>query len=735
MDPSILTARLKAVAEREAQPPAVETNIFESQYAARALLTELETELLQIFNAATGDVKKEAQGQLGKLYIELAVNLIFCKETSEGKEALEKAQSLLECSRGRTFFDFEADKLRRAKALLEAKAKAQKVAEMKAAAAKRGVNVESKTSADWLSTTSTDLEPVIESFPIPTTFGNVDYTHTDLLTKVYNQLAQQYSEWGEYLKAEQLLANAEKIYKDWAEHSPIKKAAVISESPASKPDTQFLVQQFKLENNALDETRTHERQMQQDALEAKLIARRKKKGISSTLETTAANVADEHRILALQHQQERLVQKAQNLRQKLTLEETITEDQRCLAANMEEQFLMTCYGIAQIHSRLDRPHQAAAWFQETMCRQLQLRKFDRTNWVSNCAHLANYYIGEFDLLAAEHCLLAADIFAPMIEEAEVLKTLALMWAKYHFRLLKLNRDVDEQALKMETTDTEGYLLLGPKTLKIKERPHVPKVCFSRLPINPPRQHIDLITTLSQAKELFTKAMDRYTEVIDFFDVDLWTETRIEMMQNLSTLHECLIYYEDSPANKLSLHEKRIPYLSDLLDKFENIIFTNTVRQFRFELGTVHVAMADILICQKLNDQANQQLQAGLAQFEQFTDSFKTEFDAQQKLKKASDRLTEFVLDEDYIQPYILGYCHLAQIHTKLKVSAEEQRANIDKALECYTHVLAFAKKCKLDKKACIRNEMNMCHEMAQLLPQAKLTSQIPIRPVQQPKTK
>ena len=767
MDDEILKAKLQHAHEASQKDPVDDKNMYESYYEARKELTALKGDLLQMYTEAGEDdaKKKVLQAQLAKVHLTIGKNMIHCKETAEGKEMLDVSQSLLEAGRIGKMYDFEAAACRKAAKAKEAKEKAEQIAKLKEDAKKKGVNMDTKASASWLPETQAGLEAVIEEFPIPTTFENVCYDYVDMLVDVYNNLAMQWCNWHEDLKAEKLLLNAQKIYEDWAQHSPIKKLETLEEgSPAEKSagvSLQSVMDDFKSESQACHDLRNQERQKQNDLLQQKLAKKRMKKGIiaspvespdteestdTDTVQSDAQAAAQaEVQLKRLERHVQHLEERGQTLKQKKELEGQITEAGRAMAQNMDAQFALTMYALGQVYSKLEKPHQAASCYLKVLNRQLKMKDIDRTSWIQNAANLALYYIAEYELPQAEHCLNAADLFMPREPsdaDKDLCCTLDLIWAKYYHRLMKLNRDV---AVEMEKDSSfkggkeDPYSLQACDRVVLKEKPHVPKARFERLPIGPPRDEIILVSNLPQARALFQLSLDRYSKVVDYYNIDEWTEERIYMMQEISGLYEMMTTFESDLDTKWTLHSKRVPYLEDFLDKLENIIFTNTLRQYRFELGNVHQAMADIRleqmragISQATKEDINAILRKGCDYFEKFVESFKWEWDEIQKLKPAEERSKDFVLEEDYLLAYILGKCSVASMQMKIITADKaDQDKNIETALGLYQYCIDFAKKCKLDKKEDVKEHLKLCKQMVQLLPDAKSTGKYPQLPSNQ----
>eukprot|EP01006_Ploeotia_vitrea_P026908 TRINITY_DN59820_c0_g1_i2.p1 TRINITY_DN59820_c0_g1~~TRINITY_DN59820_c0_g1_i2.p1 ORF type:complete len:812 (-),score=100.37 TRINITY_DN59820_c0_g1_i2:484-2919(-) len=775
MEEGLLENRLATIDELSKKEPDDPKNMFENKYAARTQLQQVLGDLRDIYasTSISDPQRKLCVGQLAIVYIELGSNMIDCKETSEGKELLDVAQEILEASRNRKYYSYEEAAQRKAEKEAKAKKKKEEIEKYRQAAKAAGKETTMQKDASWLPEREGDYAPAEEEFPIPTTFNDPDYTHVDILLTCYNLLALQWSKWGEELKAKLLLENAEKIYENWAANSPVKmlRETHAAEVAASSTTIADVISDFKSEAECVKAVRDEEQNRQKAILQEKLRKKRmrkkgaatseqpttedKKSSVSTTspercttsaasdseTETKASSstTVDDTQLSALERKRAQLLEKEKILKQKEELVDKIDARLIRQAQQMDKQNALTCFLLAQIFMATDKFEQAAQYFQATLNRQLKIRQFDRVDWAENCSWLANYYIEETDLCSSEHCLLAAELILPKDGKTEIepriTKQLTYLWARYYQRWLKVSCDIcrDSEKPEKERDENLPYSVDKHDVLRFKrDKCKAPQVRFHRLPIPQPNPCLPLLSTSSQAKKVFTKAVERYEEVMDFFNIHDWTEHRIALMQELSALYEAFSYYEVDDLKRLELHLKRIPVLEDPIEHLGNIIFTNTLRQFNFELGTVHQTVIDLKLALKKSGQLdcpdaeiNEWVGKATVFFETFCQSFKKEWEQIEKVKKEEDRSTEFLLDEDYCPAYLMGQIHQAQLCTKrISATEEEWNQNIEKAVTLYNDVLVFARKCKIDKKKKFKDELALCKEMVQLLPGAKRGEQI-----------
>mmetsp|Transcript_150163 Transcript_150163/g.262344 ORF Transcript_150163/g.262344 Transcript_150163/m.262344 type:complete len:793 (-) Transcript_150163:83-2461(-) len=759
---------LDHAAETSQKSPDDEKNMFQYLYEARKELTALKDTVIHLYKDFVDDVPKRrvAQAQLARVSLVIADNMAQCKETTEGKEVLDEAQALLEASRVRQFYSYEAAAAAKAQKAREAREREERNKKLKEEAAKQGINVNTGREAKWLPETAGDLAPVIEEFPIPTVYGDVDYDYVDMLMEVYNRLAMQWSTWQEDIKASLLLKNAIRIYEDWASHCPVKRLQVMDDRhvTAEPVSLQRVVDAFASETAACRELRDAEQQKQNDLLQQRLLKKRLKKGILAGNGAASTNGAhpepapeappdDTAQVAEMQSAIQKLEQERKEIedREKCQkdrdeLRSKINPEMVAFSRLMDRQYTLTQYALGQVYRNLDKPHDAAECFLRVLTLLLRTKDFDRPQFIQYATDLAMYYIYEYDLPSAEHCLNAAELFVPKDQAGvlpqEVDMNLRLTWGKYWHRLLKLNREVTmavEADPTFKTNDEVSWIVEGGDSVVVKEKANIPKVHFDRLPIAPPRKSVMLVQNLPQARVLFNKAVEQFEGCVDFYDIDDHTEDRITIMQEISSLYEMITCFEQDPNTKFTLHSKRIRYLTDFLDKLENIIFTNTLRQYRFEIGSTYQAMAEIRLEQTrirqpmaTSEEINTLLHQAVDYFQKFVDSFEEEFRALQKLKQPEERLTEFVLEEDYLAAFILGNCCVAGLTMKtITEDKADQDANIEKAMSKYSLCIDFAKKCKLEKKPDIKPQLVLCKEMLTLLPDAKSEGKFPQPPSHQ----
>lgn len=83
---------------------------------------------------------------------------------------------------------------------------------------------------------------------------------------------------------------------------------------------------------------------------------------------------------------------------------------------VEAQYTLTQYYLAQVHGHLGESEDAARCCATTLRRQLPAGQCDREEWATNCMHLSSYYVANADFGRAKHCLDAAVHMMP--DEAE-----------------------------------------------------------------------------------------------------------------------------------------------------------------------------------------------------------------------------------------------------------------------------------------------------------------------------
>jgi len=690
MDAAAFAGRLAAAAALSGEVPPDHRTPYANHYAARRLLIDLKADLLACAPETAEPQREILLSQLAEVWLRIGQNLIQCHETADGRGAVEAAQRLLEALRARQ-------------------------------------------PLDPLPTPTTLKNPSLtDPTPIPTSFDpGISYASVDLLVEVYNTLAMQWSAWQADPTAERLLLNATRIYEDWRTHHPPTAIPRERHHPWRPRTPEDPVRRLLSDSEGASEACAGlleaERTRQLEALQQKLLKKRAQKGLTpsgpppDTLEpfdTTAGRLESSPEV-------------PQDTGAARPQSPPDADQQRQSAQRLHTQHAVTCSALGQVYDRLGQPHQAAGRYLRALDCQLLLMDFDRQQWVRDASGLALYYLGESELPQAAHCLEAADCLIPPSPacSAETRNLLDLVWGKYLHRLLKLSEEVAAKLSRdpsFRTAPDLPYTIDGPAEVVLKEQAHVPAARFEGLPLTAPGPSIALVTTLPQAREVFRRAVGRYEAVLPYYTLDAFAEERIAAMQELSGLYGIMAQFEPDFNTKWELQARRIPYLEEFLDKLENVIFTNVLRQYRFELGNVYQAMADIRVEQLRSGrpggtpaETDALLQKAMGYFTQFVSSFRTEWEVIQKLRTPGERAAEFTLEADYLLPYLLGTCSLAVLTMMQSTETESQRdANVAAAVALYQHCLDFAKKCELEQQEGIREHLVLCREMVRLLPLA-----------------
>ena len=80
---------------------------------------------------------------------------------------------------------------------------------------------------------------------------------------------------------------------------------------------------------------------------------------------------------------------------------------------VEAQYTLTQYYLAQVHGHLGESDDAARCCATTLRRQLgPAGQCDHQEWATNCMHLSSYYVAKQDFGRAKHCLDAAAHMMP-----------------------------------------------------------------------------------------------------------------------------------------------------------------------------------------------------------------------------------------------------------------------------------------------------------------------------------
>ena len=296
----------------------------------------------------------------------------------------------------------------------------------------------------------------------------------------------------------------------------------------------------------------------------------------------------------------------------------------------ERLYAHTAFYLAQSYGVLGRDEEAAAMCGETLTRQLtaaaagatvnaaaadygqQLAGLNFADWVGNTAQLSGAFVGLGDMVAAEHCVLAAEAVWALrpggasggesdgVRERELGANIALCRGKLHAARLEkavqqrqsrqFGRSDDEEEDEARRTGKRRLPLGGVRGITLPE-PHL-------RPVGAITQGgwLDACAEFRDAQRAFRVAME-------FYVLDGYVTDHVNVLRALSAAHGTLAGFLLVPAKSDGLgkaegakyckvQRRRAKLLERVVDELNPSHFAAMWQEMHFELGEVASSMVD-----------------------------------------------------------------------------------------------------------------------------------------------
>jgi len=386
------------------------------------------------------------------------------------------------------------------------------------------------------------------------------------------------------------------------------------------------------------------------------------------------------------------------------------EEFRNTWTQLEEQFTLTCFYLAQVYTAKGKHKKGAKYCFDCLSRQLVFKQcFQKEDWVKNAIGIAPFYMETYQYRQALHCVDAAKaIFGEVKmdeDDEDILNINADIQrtrGEVYLSLLSASRDVLDTGSKRPK-----------RNAKVKNQ-------FQRFPKIeqvPDPHEFTLATDWDTAKAVFDKARDEMENALDFYILDGFVTLHLKIKDKLSTIYEDLTFFENDNSRKCKMIKRKIDLVENVVTELNPSAFMDTIRELNWKLATnyetignlKHAIMQSGGITKERMKKANRLFLRAISYYLKFLESHTSPEDI------PMSRRETYVLPKDLHRQYLIGLFNLASIYQKLRPPTEEMQGDvIVEAHKVYKMITKFC-----SEKGCpddFKDQLSASKEMLDLLP-------------------
>jgi len=278
----------------------------------------------------------------------------------------------------------------------------------------------------------------------------------------------------------------------------------------------------------------------------------------------------------------------------------------------------------------------------------------------------------------------------------------------------------EDRVSFKTANEDGSELEGPDKIKDYGLRFEPEAEL------PPAPSVTQVSDYASALSVFKEANKWLGDAGKYFKLDGNVTEYIEIQQMKSRILKVLAYYEKDSGNQCKMHKRRIDALEPIAPQLNTSVYAFPCKQLYFEVAETYSLMFEIKAAdteasgdvtpakvKKLNTLA---LKA-IATYQSFIKCFHTRHDA-----KPDD-----AVDADGVEWFLTGWLSVARMQSKvLGGDARTIRDALLGSLNTYKWIIAYMEKNAEICAGHFEQELGVCRQMAELLPQkiSELSAQI-----------
>lgn len=273
----------------------------------------------------------------------------------------------------------------------------------------------------------------------------------------------------------------------------------------------------------------------------------------------------------------------------------LTEDAFGPLEQVEEQYTLTQYYLAQIYGHLGESDAAARCCVTTLVRQLP-SQCDREEWATNCMHLSSYYIANADFGRAKHCLDAAVHMMPEeTHEESCHADLDIAFGKFCLARLGFGAKDFRERIAREESEEGGDDQVPPPEIEVEAENEVGESMFEACGCAPIRT-LQPVVSFEDARVVFKTANPKYERAKAYYELDGFVTNHIAVLQDQSELYRQLAIFERDGERKVKMHRRRAAYLEALPTVLNPSAFEQLYKDVTHELGQIFSEILEIKMC-------------------------------------------------------------------------------------------------------------------------------------------
>ena len=413
------------------------------------------------------------------------------------------------------------------------------------------------------------------------------------------------------------------------------------------------------------------------------------------------------------------------------------DDGEELSLRREASHTQTIFYLAQVVGSVGREDEAAALCGQCLTRQVANPGaggscFAVDDWCQNASQLGGYYLTKGMWATARALVAGAEhvfskdfpVWAEAVERdtpelharckeaipesyREVGANIQLAWGKLHLHRLQRGRDrldgrypLDAAAQAEESAGAE-VVVSFPSLGLDAARPGQPPPDCGWVPAD-----------TAGARAVFNAAVPRYRAALRHYLLNGFVTEHCTALMDLSELHKALAAFEgDDIRRHCALHKRRAAPLEPIVTKLNHNTFQGLSKTMMYEVGEAHRACFEAKL--SAGRPRARLLASGRRAVKGYTDFVA----AYHEEGKPPQRVVE---DEEH--GYLTARFHLARLHSKCFSSGGARDDNkaageaeaLARALREYEFLVDY---CRRNEPPGFERELDICREMAQLLPQ------------------
>ncbi|KAG2387354.1 hypothetical protein C9374_001686 [Naegleria lovaniensis] len=280
--------------------------------------------------------------------------------------------------------------------------------------------------------------------------------------------------------------------------------------------------------------------------------------------------------------------------------------------DLENDYTLTAYYLAQVYTHLKDGDQASRYCFLTLQRQLNSGlEYSKSEWIENSIQLSSFFLEKLDYKTAIHFIKAAEYilmktFTETEEEKELMAKISMAKGKLFLDKLEYSKEWVEQYEPSRIQ--HGQILTplpsdsGEKILIEKTNTGFSTFYFDNIPIEHNETDSYVCRSFSEALEVFKDGKKAFEKALEYYVIDGFVSDHISLLQDLSSLYRCVIFFEENLDRKVAMHERRLDLLEKNTGELNVAYYRDLLKQLCFEVAETYVSIFELLsLKNKLKD--------------------------------------------------------------------------------------------------------------------------------------